>query len=101
MRKKRDLLELKKSEFVNLSELSRLSDLPYNTLVQYQRRFNIFPSTFTPEGKEPLYNRVDCIFIIRNFLKLKKKGFQLSFVKDELLRTKKRYSDMWQNEMIC
>jgi len=95
MRLKRDLTAIKKSELINLKELSLLSEVPYNTLVQYQRRFQILPTVSIPERKEVLYNREDCVFAIKNFLKLKKKGFKISFIKSELMKTKKRYLEMW------
>lgn len=97
MKLKRELATLKKSELINLAELATLCEIPYNTLIQYQRRFQILPTSSNSENKEKKYDRKNCEDVIKWFLKLKGKGFKLSYIKKELLKTKSTYVEMWEN----
>lgn len=93
MLKERPAEELKKEEFLKLSEIARLLNVTRPVLAQYVR-FGLLPSHIPPGRKAKYYRIEEVKKVLRALEPIREKEIPLKYCREEL----SRFS--WYREMI-
>ena len=96
MLRKRNIEDLKREEFLKLSEVSRLLNISRSTLNRYSNDYNLLPYHYPKEKNSKYYKLSEVKAVLKMIEELKSKFIPTKYMKP-FLEKKARYKKLWDN----
>lgn len=96
MLRQRNIEELKREEFLKLSEVSRLLNISRSTLNRYSNDYSLIPYHYLENKTAKYYKLSEVKLILKMIEELKKKFIPTKYMKP-YLEKKSKYRNLWRN----